>query len=100
MHLARYFAGDALGDLRDGVRTTQKLELRVAEHVDEAGRYYLVMGVDHSCCSESGDGRPDVGDAITADCDCAAIPRIARAVDDPGVRDEDVVALRIRRARE
>src|SRR3954469_11694715 len=50
-------ARDSLRDLRYRVRTAQKLELGVTEHVDESGGNDLAAGIDHSFCGQSRNGR-------------------------------------------
>jgi hypothetical protein len=88
---AGYFAGDALSDLRHRVRPAKDGKLRVAEHVDEPGRYDLISRIDDATSAQSRNRGTDVSDAIPAYSDAATIPWVAGTIDDAGVGDEEIV---------
>jgi hypothetical protein len=78
-------------------RTRQGLE-RVRVRVDEAGRDDAIARVDDESRGRSRQraGRRDDRDAIAADADVRAAPRVARPVEHAAVRDHDVDRLLLR----
>jgi hypothetical protein len=95
--LAQDLGGHALADLALGMAVLQQQQVGVRVHVDEAG------GDDQPGGVEGAPGRPrhpaDGGDAIAAHGNVAAEPRVAAAVDDGSVADEQVVGRFGRRGR-
>src|SRR4029079_5102229 len=72
--------------------------LRLAQHVDEAGRDGLAGSIDHSR-GTSRLVRPDIDDLVALDRDVADVGRAARAVVDRPAADEHTVADGPRRGR-
>ena len=81
--------GDALGDLAGGARVGQHVELRLAEHVDEARRDDEVGGIDAGLRLAAIEPA-DRGDAIAGDADVGAIPRRAAAIDHAAIGDQQI----------
>src|SRR5687768_6438117 len=95
MHFAGDLAGDALGDLRHGVGSTQDRVLGVAEHVDETGRDDLIARIDDTPCAQPGYRGTNVDDPIADGRHATTVPWVARAIDDARIGDEQIVWPRI-----
>ena len=87
---ARDLGGDALVDFRRQAGRDEYVHLRLAQHVDEAGRHDPALRVDGLARGRVRQPA-DRDDAIAADGDVAVVPGRARAVDDPPVPDDEVV---------
>ena len=90
--LPRYLRGDALKDLGGDPRLDQDAELRLPEHVDEAGSDYFAVRIDRFRAR----GLFEVADrrnSSVSDAEIARIPRGARSIDDPSVHDHEIEAL-------
>jgi hypothetical protein len=88
--VARDHGGHAVGDEIARFRTFQDGALDVGVDVDEAGGDDAVAGVDYAGgrgAGEASDGRDPSG----GDGDVGATPGVARAVQNAGVADEEVV---------
>src|SRR5207244_2105566 len=84
--------GDALKDLGGDPRLDQDAELRLPEHVDEAGSDYFAVRIDRFRAR----GLFEVADrrnSSVSDAEIARIPRGARSIDDPSVHDHEIEAL-------
>src|SRR5690606_41755323 len=71
-------------------RALEDATARMRVDVDEAGRDDLTRDVDDACRLRV-DPRRDPNDLITAHRDVADIPRVARAVDDATVAEQEIV---------
>ncbi len=69
------------------------MQLRLAQHVNEAGRDNFSGGVDGSLARGVGE-MADSGDFSVTNADIAGVPRGTGAVDDLAVGDDEVKGLR------
>ena len=79
--LADHLERDALADIAHRPAVGDQRLLRMGEHVDEAGRHRLAVGVEGPR-RRSGRVAADIGDAVALDRDLAAVGRRAGAVID------------------
>ena len=91
--------GDALRQLADRLLVDEQVDLRLAEHVDEAGSDDQAGGVDGALGRQRSIGLADEGNAIADDADVGVNPRIAAAIDHAAVADEVIELLGQRRNR-
>src|SRR5690242_8130904 len=93
---ARYLGGDPLRKLAEGTIVEEKGRLGLAEHVNEARSDDSPLGIDFTFrvrIAQIADG----GDVVALDGDVGGIPRIACAIQDVTVANDEVVAARGRR---
>ena len=88
--LAQHLERHALGQVTQAPAVYDQALLRVGQHVDEAGRHRLAVGVDLGAAGDGDVGR-DGGDAVAGDGDVGFVGRGAGAVVDEAAPDDDVV---------
>src|SRR6185295_17273673 len=84
------FGGDPLKNLGRELRVDQDTQIRLAQHVDEAGRHHHARYID-GLFGPGIDQGADGCDASIANAEVAGVPGGAGAVDDVTVTDDDVV---------
>ena len=91
------FAGDlrghALGQFADRLLVDQQVELRLPQHVDEAGRDDESGGIDGALGSHARTGMADKRDTIPDNAHVGIGPRISAAIDDAAGTNEHVILL-------
>jgi hypothetical protein len=93
MALARHHRSDALAKFAHGRGwIEQQRDAGGAHHIDETRRYH--PSVNRNSAAWRSSQISDCRDAIASDSYIAAVPRIAHAVDNPGVLKDQIEFLR------
>src|SRR5208337_1192612 len=85
--------GDALRQLTDRLLVDEQVRLRLAEHVNEAGRNDEPGSVDGALGGDVRISFANEGDAVADDADVCVNPGIAAAIHHAAVADQGVVLL-------
>jgi hypothetical protein len=92
---AAHVRRDALMEPAERRLAVAAVDERVVPHqIDEAGRDDSIFSVDRTLGGMRGGSGADRDDASVAHADAAAVPGIAAAIDNPRMRDQDIVRVR------
>jgi hypothetical protein len=93
--LSGEFSGDALEDLRGEMRIHQNGQLRLPQHIDEAGRDYHTCGI-YGVRRADSEQRSHGGDPSTLNGNVPGVPGRPGAVDDVSLVDQKIVPRLLR----